>query len=235
MARSLFIYYFFAGLLLLSTSVLGEEDSPATNETTSESQALAAGHSKHGEVFNEGPRQQAYLMPGTGKIKFEVTSENPVVQKFVEQGIGQLHGFWFFEAERSFRQAAMLDPDCAIAYWGMAQANVGNSKRAKGFIAKAKQRRSNASELEALYIDARHDYLNSTAKTKEKNKAYAAALEAIVERFPDLLEARAPFYGKPAGRFYLTGNNRFGRGYQRVDHDPQHSAASPLSVYCCEL
>ena len=39
-----------------------------------------------------------------------------------------------------------------------------------------------------------------------------------------LLEARSPLYGKPKGRFYFTGANRFGRGYQRVDNYPQHAA-----------
>jgi arylsulfatase A-like enzyme len=38
-----------------------------------------------------------------------------------------------------------------------------------------------------------------------------------------LLEARSPFYGKPRGRLYLTGDNRFGRGYVRVDGDPEHT------------
>ena len=37
------------------------------------------------------------------------------------------------------------------------------------------------------------------------------------------MEARAPFYGKPRGRFYYTGQNRFGRGYLRVDNHPEHS------------
>ena len=58
-----------------------------------------------------------------------MTTENPLVQEFVNQGVGQLHGYWFFEAERSFRQAAMLDPNCAIAYWGMAIANRGMAAR----------------------------------------------------------------------------------------------------------
>ena len=39
-----------------------------------------------------------------------------------------------------------------------------------------------------------------------------------------LLEARSPLYGKPKGRFYFTGANRFGRGYQRVDNYPKHAA-----------
>jgi arylsulfatase A-like enzyme len=39
-----------------------------------------------------------------------------------------------------------------------------------------------------------------------------------------LLEARAPFYDKPEGRFYYTGNERFGKDYKRVDKDPEHAA-----------
>ena len=48
------------------------------------------GHSAHGEIFNQGPRQKAYLMEGMPKIHFPVTSKSPLVQKFIEQGIGQL-------------------------------------------------------------------------------------------------------------------------------------------------
>ncbi|MDP6718067.1 MAG: hypothetical protein QGF59_05425, partial [Pirellulaceae bacterium] len=33
-----------------------------------------AGHSQHGEAFNEGPRQKAYLMGGTGAVRFDVTT-----------------------------------------------------------------------------------------------------------------------------------------------------------------
>jgi arylsulfatase A-like enzyme len=39
-----------------------------------------------------------------------------------------------------------------------------------------------------------------------------------------LLEARSPLYGKPDGRFYVTGDNRFGRGYERVDDSLAHAA-----------
>src|SRR5438105_2314599 len=65
---------------------------------------VAAGHSHYGEAFNEGPRQKAYLMGGTGKVNLAVTTKNPEAQAFFNQGVGQLHGFWYFEAERSFRQ-----------------------------------------------------------------------------------------------------------------------------------
>src|SRR5436189_1867222 len=90
----------------------------------------AEGHSVHGEVFDEGPRQAARRIAGTGKVHYEVSSKVPDVQAFIDQGVGQLHGYWYYEAERSFRQAASLDPDCAIAYWGMAMANVNNVERA---------------------------------------------------------------------------------------------------------
>ncbi|TLX71796.1 hypothetical protein E9993_19645 [Labilibacter sediminis] len=40
-----------------------------------------------------------------------------------------------------------------------------------------------------------------------------------------LLEARAPYYGKPDGRFYYTGNNRFGVGYKRAENNPEYKEA----------
>src|SRR6185503_7631347 len=98
------------------------------------------GHSYHGEAFDEGPRRAAYLMGNTGKVHFPITSKVPQAQAFFDQGVGQLHGFWYLEAERSFRQVAALDRDCAMAYWGMAMANVNNDKRAKAFLAEAVKR-----------------------------------------------------------------------------------------------
>ena len=59
---------------------------------------LPAGHSMHGDAFNDGPRQKAYLMGGTGKINFPVTTKSPDAQAFFNQGVGQLHGFWYFES-----------------------------------------------------------------------------------------------------------------------------------------
>ncbi len=115
----------------------------------------AEGHSHIGEAFNEGPRQAAYLMDGMNPaIEFPVTTTDPRAQAFVQQGLVQLHGFWYFEAERSFRQAAAHDPDCAMAYWGMALSNVENEARAHDFAAKAHRLRDSVTEREQHYIDA---------------------------------------------------------------------------------
>lgn len=116
----------------LSAVARAEEPKEETKPAAGEQAETLAGHSYHGEAFNEGPRQSAYLMDGLGRVKFPVTTSKPMAQRFVTQGVAQLHGFWYFEAERSFRQAAAIDAECAMAYWGMAMANKGNSKRAKG-------------------------------------------------------------------------------------------------------
>ena len=183
--------------LLITLVLVGCQTVPAFAQTdeakpidASAAKDLPAGHSQHGEAFNQGPRQQAYLMGGTGKIRFPVTSKVKDVQKFVEQGIGQVHGFWYFEAERSFRQAAKLDPKCAIAYWGMALANANNSKRAKQFVAEALKRKAGASPREAMYIDALNAYLNEGNRNK-KYKQYTAALDKLIKQFPDDIEAKA--------------------------------------------
>ena len=129
---------------------------------------ILEGHSYHGDAFNEGPRQSAYLMEGTGKVKFAVTTKNPEVQNFIEQGIGQLHGFWDLEAERSFRHAAALDPDCAMAYWGAALATKRNAKRARGFIDEAVKRKSKVSKREQKYIDAVNAFIPKADKKDDK-------------------------------------------------------------------
>ncbi len=168
------------------------ESNPEIPNADESKSGVLAGHSFHGEAFNEGPRQKAYLMEGTGKIEFDVTTKNPEAADFVRQGMGQLWGYWYLEAERSFRQAAMLDPDCAIAYWGMARANGSNAKRAKSFMEEAVKRKSSAGKLEGMMIDAWNAYLNSKSKKKsDKTKTYFASVEKMVKEFPDNLEVKA--------------------------------------------
>jgi peroxiredoxin/thioredoxin-like negative regulator of GroEL len=145
----------------------------------------AFGHSMQGEAFNEGPRQKAVLMKGIPKIEFPTSTKNKQAQKFFEQGVAQIHAYWYFESERSFRQAADLDPEFAMAYWGMARANVNNRTRAKGFAEKAVEKRKNASKREQGYIDAISLFANG------KNDEYIAALRKLVADNPLDIEATA--------------------------------------------
>ena len=164
-----------------------------------------AGHSMHGEVFNEGPRQAAHLMGNTGNINLPVTSSVPQVQEFINQGIGQLHGFWYFESERSFRQAAALDPDCAMAYWGMAMANFENEKRAKGFAKRIRELLPNTTRREQLYLESLlHYFQASGADKKNRQRQFLSGIQIEF-----LQPHRAPF-GTIAGDIAI----RIGGGQQ---------------------
>lgn len=195
--------------------------STATDATGDEaSDEVPEGHSFHGAFLNEGPRQGASLMGGTGAVDFPVTTDHPEAQDFITQGVGQLYGFWYLEAERSFRQAAAIDNDCAMAYWGAALATLQAPERARGFIAEAMQRRKDVTKRERMYIEALDAYLKVgqekeeaqkdqaedaeaeddeaekkkklTGEQKEKRaREYTKALEAIAIDYPDDIEAKA--------------------------------------------
>ena len=164
--------------------------STVSGDDSTADQDRLAGHSYHGEAFNEGPRQAAYLMPGTGAVHFPVNSQQRNVQAYINQGVGQLHGFWYFEAERTFRQAAALDPDCAVAYWGMAMANANNRERAEKFSQQAMDHRQHASARVQRYIEALDKLLKSKDAASGSDD-YIDALEKIVYDYPDDIEAKA--------------------------------------------
>jgi peroxiredoxin len=168
-----------------------EPTKPTASASESNPAVPAAGHSVHGEAFNDGPRQRAYLMAGQGQVDFPVYTTRAEAQAFINQGVAQLHSFFYFEAERSFRQAAMIDPDCAMAYWGMAMANVNNQKRAKGFLADAQKRAKSVSPREQLYLDALAAFYKEGADAKAHRQGLLLGLESIVQDFPNDLNARA--------------------------------------------
>lgn len=183
------------GLLLALVGITLHTDcraeSPVTESQDKPQAGVLAGHSMHGDAFNEGPRQRAYLMRGTGNVHFAITTKVPEAHEFFNQGVGQLHGFWYYEAERSFRQVAALDPDCAMAYWGMARANINNRKRSKEFIKKAVERKGYASPREQKWIDSWNNYMDDKGDDKSRRTQLVKALEAIIFEFPDDVEAKA--------------------------------------------
>ena len=183
----------FSGLSLICIAAQeAESEKPAGVADAASPEAIPLGHSFHGEVFNEGPRQLAYLLPGPQRSKFGVTTSDEEAKKFFDQGIDQLHGFWYFEAERSFRQVAKIDADCAMAYWGMAMANINNADRAKLFIRQAVDRLEKASPREQMYIQALDEFYKADSGDKKAQaQALASALEKIVYENPEDIEAKA--------------------------------------------
>src|SRR5271154_2354217 len=72
------------------------------------------------------PPLPAKLLDGQGSVHFPITTANPEAQKFFDQGVAQMHSFWAREAERSFLQAAALDPTAPMPWWGVAMVAAGD-------------------------------------------------------------------------------------------------------------
>src|SRR5258707_15895717 len=72
------------------------------------------------------PALPAKLMTGQGSVHFPITTTNPKAQEFFDQGVAQMHSFWAMEAERSFLQAAALDPEAPMPQWGIAMVAAGD-------------------------------------------------------------------------------------------------------------
>ena len=146
------------------------------------------------------PGQIAPRLQKLGDHKFPVTTSSPRAQLFINQGLMLAYGFNHAEAARSFREAARLDPNCAMAYWGMAlvmgpNINMPMPSEAEAkvyeMIQKAVALKSNASERERAYIDA---LAKRYSPEEEPNRAmldrsYAEAMRQLHERYPDDLDA----------------------------------------------
>jgi tetratricopeptide (TPR) repeat protein len=61
--------------------------------------------------------------PGLGSHTMAVSTDSPKARRYFNQGVAFLHGFNHPAAIRSFRAAAKLDPECAMAHWGIALAS----------------------------------------------------------------------------------------------------------------
>ncbi len=146
------------------------------------------------------PGQIAPRLQNLGDHKFPVTTNSARAQLFINQGIMLTYGFNHAEATRSFREAARLDPDCAMAYWGMAlvlgpNINMAMSPEAEPkayeLIQKAIALKKNASEKEQAYIDALAVRYTSAEKPDRivLDRAYAEAMLELHKSYPDDLDA----------------------------------------------
>src|ERR1043166_9408676 len=78
-----------------------------------------------------------------------------------------------------------------MALWGMAMANVNNDKRDTAFIQRAHDLSTNASPRERLWMDAYHAYFTGKSSENDRRKDLVLALENIIQKHPDELEAKA--------------------------------------------
>ena len=187
--------------VILLTSALALAAVPQSAE---EEDVPKIGHSAHGESFDEGPRQRPWKMEDIGSTHFPITTSVPEVQEWFDQGNTLLHSFWFYEAERAFRWCLKLDPDCAMAWWGLARAmdRGAGPGRAEDFLREAILRKDTVTERERRYIEAWEEAympeMSGAIETLDEKgrRAYeklAEELELIVIDYPDDVEAQALF------------------------------------------
>jgi hypothetical protein len=60
-------------------------------------------------------------MTGIGNSHIAIKA-SPEAQAWFDQGLSLLHDFWDYESAKAFEQAIRVDPNCAMCYWGLAQA-----------------------------------------------------------------------------------------------------------------
>src|SRR5687768_13760357 len=93
--------------------------------STAQAQPAVPGH-KHYDRPSHFDQPAAPGMPLAPRLQnlgvhtFPVTTSVPRAQLFINQGLNLAFAFNHAEAARSFAEAARLDPNAAMAYWGQA-------------------------------------------------------------------------------------------------------------------
>jgi peroxiredoxin/tetratricopeptide (TPR) repeat protein len=194
------------------------------------------GHSRHGSAFDTGLRQKPWHMDGIGKADFPITSKVAEAQEWFDQGNALLQSFWYEEAERSFRWCLKLDPDCAMAYWGLARCGLNWStglsefpeiKRYKDFLKEAVRRKDAVSERERLYIEAWDTAMAADPATRVK--ILTQKLQELVLKYPDDLEAETLL-----AMFSIQSGNALGTEMILRDilrKDPDHPGAHHTRIH----
>ncbi|MGZ8843340.1 MAG: hypothetical protein ACXW18_06730 [Pyrinomonadaceae bacterium] len=130
-----------------------------------------------------------------GSHVFPVTTKSKQAQLFMNQGLNLSYAFNHAEAGRAYREAARLDANLAMAYWGEALAlgpninapmDPGNEPKALEVIQKATALKSKASPREQALIDAlTHRYSGRAEDRHARDVAYADAMRKVHLQFPD--------------------------------------------------
>jgi hypothetical protein len=160
--------------------------------------AVLAQHGHHSEK-----KEEATLVPGLGSLHHPVTTTNADAQRFFDQGLRYVYAFNHDEAIRSFKRAAELDGDLAMAYWGVAYSLGPNINldvdpereiTAYNAVQRALALSAKASPKDRDYIEAlAKRYTNDANATPETLRRLAVefknAMGALARKYPEDLDA----------------------------------------------
>jgi tetratricopeptide (TPR) repeat protein len=163
-------------------------------------------HYDRPDNFDEPPTPNAPVAPrlqNLGVHAFPVTTSVPQAQLFINQGVNLAYAFNHAEAARAFAEAARLDPNAAMAYWGHALVlgpNINapmapeDEPKAYALAQKAVALKSKVSARERAYIDAlAARYTGRPEDRQNADQAYVAAMERLVATFPEDVDAQVLF------------------------------------------
>jgi len=140
------------------------------------------------------------LYPDLGSYSHPITTKSPLAQQYFDQGLRLVYGFNHDEARLAFEQAARLDPDAAMPYWGIAYtlgpnynlpADPARDRQAWDAVLKAQATAAGVSEPERAYVAAISTRYGKDAPTDRRSldQAYAMAMRELSQRHPDDLDA----------------------------------------------
>ena len=205
----------------------------------------------------QADKEGAPVFKGLGAHTHKITTDNPQTQAYFDQGVNLIFGFNHAEAIRSFREAARLDPQCAMCWWGIAFSLGSNINLpmqpdavapAWDALGKAQTLKEHASPLEREWIDALAVRYTNDAKADRKplDAAFAAAMEKMWKAHPDDLDA-GTFYAEalmdtqPWDYWEADGKTPKGHGGQIVatletimKKAPEHPGALHLYIHAVE-
>jgi len=175
---------------------------------------------------------------GIGNSHVSITTKSPEAQAWFDQGLNLQHCFWDFEAYRAFKEAARLDPDAGMAWWGVVNAidsypAMDGEKNAA--LEKMKTLAPKASDHEQFYIRA---LLRS--EDKQDENGYQREMEALVDKYPADLDAKlllAMSLGSPYERDGRPGKDAL---YSQMlvrtvlDSHPDSAAAHHYMIHLLE-
>ena len=133
-----------------------------------------------------------------GKAEMGISCAQAAKAPF-ERGLLLLHSFAWADARKGFEETAQADPNCAMAYWGVAMSyydglhehpSAQEVEEARAALAKARAA-STASERERAYIAAVEHIFRGypQAERRDRDRAYNQAMGEIHRAYPQDREA----------------------------------------------
>jgi tetratricopeptide (TPR) repeat protein len=134
---------------------------------------------------------------GLGKYHRTITTRSRLAQYYFDQGLAFFYGFNADEASKSFEAAAVADPECAMAHWGVALSNgpllnnrdVSPRDAMRAFRAlvdaQAFARRCTATERALIQALATRIHDRPRSNRAQVDLAYSADMRGVWRRFPD--------------------------------------------------